>query len=108
MDPQQQKIQNPETPIAKTSQMNERDMINDMLATEKYMTSSYNIALYEASNQAYYQLLQQILTETQDCQRNLFNQMFQQGWYSLEKADQQKVMQTHQQFSGYTTQFPYQ
>ncbi|CDQ19315.1 Coat F domain-containing protein [Halobacillus karajensis] len=104
---QAQKIQNPETKVPKTPQMNERDFINDQLTTEKYMTSSYNIALNEASNQNLYQDLATIFKETQDCQRNLYNLMFKNGWYALEQEEKQKMDQTYQQFTGYKTQLPY-
>lgn len=101
------KIQNPETSIPKTPQMNDRDFINDQLTTEKYMTTAYNVALNEASNQTLYQDLASIFKETQDCQRNLYNLMFKNGWYSVEQADQQKVDQVYQQFNGYKNQLPY-
>jgi spore coat protein CotF len=104
---QNQTIQNPETQIQKTSQMNERDFTNDLLATEKYMTDSYSTYLNEASHQALYQDILSIFTETQNEQRNLYNLMFQKGWYKLEPADGQKLQQKHQQFQGYTNQFPY-
>lgn len=104
---QQQKVQNMETSVPKTPQMNERDFVNDMLTLEKYMTSSYNTALDEASNDRLYQELATIYRETQDCQREFFNLMFKNGWYTLEEAPQQKVNQTHQQFSNYASQFPY-
>ncbi|SDM16350.1 spore coat protein [Sediminibacillus halophilus] len=103
---QQQKVQNAETQVPKTPQMNERDFVNDVLASEKYLTGAYSIALNEASNQGLYQELASISKETQDCQRNLYNLMFKNGWYSLEKADQQKVQQAYQQYSGYMNQFP--
>ncbi|WP_053218736.1 spore coat protein [Virgibacillus senegalensis] len=103
---QQQKVQNPETQVPKTPQMNERDFVNDVLATEKYLTGAYSIALNEVSNQGLYQDLARIFKETQDCQRNLYNLMFKHGWYSLEAADQQKIQQAYQQFSGYKNQLP--
>ncbi|MBM7570993.1 spore coat protein [Aquibacillus albus] len=106
MNNQQQKIQNPETQVPKTPQMNDRDFVNDILTTEKYMTDAYSNALNEASNQTMYQDLFSIFQETQDCQRNLYNLMFKNGWYSLEAADQQKIQQAYQQFSGYTSQLP--
>ncbi len=46
----QNKIGNPETQVPKTPQMNDRDFINELLATEKYMTDSYSTALNEMSN----------------------------------------------------------
>ncbi|WP_245732681.1 spore coat protein [Salinibacillus kushneri] len=87
--------------------MNERDFVNDMLATEKYMTASYNTAMNEVSNQGLYQDVSLIFKETQDCQRNLFDLMFKNGWYSLEVADQQKMQQSYQQYAGDKNQFPY-
>jgi spore coat protein CotF len=104
---QSQKIANQETTVPKTAEMNERDFLNDMLASEKYMTASYSTALNEVSNQTLYQDIATIFKETQDCQRLLFEAMFQNGWYSLEVADQQKMEQAYQQFSGYKSQFPY-
>ncbi|MDX8365978.1 spore coat protein [Cytobacillus sp. Hm23] len=103
----QNKIQNPKTPIPQTPEMNERDFLNDMLATEKYMTDSYCTALNEASHQALYQDIQNVFNETQNCQRQLYNLMFQKGWYKIEASEQQKLQQSYQQFQGYTSQFPY-
>ncbi|WP_335870254.1 spore coat protein [Bacillus sp. 2205SS5-2] len=104
---QNNQIQNPETQIPKTPQMNDRDFVNDLLATEKYMTDSYCTALNEASHDALYQDILSIFNETQNAQRELFNCMFRNGWYKLEAADQQKLQQSHQQFQGYSSQFPY-
>ncbi|SES66351.1 Coat F domain-containing protein [Salinibacillus kushneri] len=104
---QSQTISNQETQVPKTPQMNERDFVNDMLATEKYMTASYNTAMNEVSNQGLYQDVSLIFKETQDCQRNLFDLMFKNGWYSLEVADQQKMQQSYQQYAGDKNQFPY-
>ncbi|RNA67451.1 spore coat protein [Alteribacter keqinensis] len=102
-----QKIGNPKTQTPDSPQMNDRDYINDMLATEKYMTGSYCTALNEASHEGLYKDVQSIFNETQDCQRNLFNMMFEKGWYSFDAVPQQTLDQSHQKFSGYSNQFPY-
>ncbi|MCR6095202.1 spore coat protein [Salipaludibacillus agaradhaerens] len=104
---QQSKIQNPKTQVPETPQMNDRDYINDILATEKYMTSSYSTAMNEASHEALYTDIETICTESQRCQRELFNLMFEKGWYSFEASDTQKLDQSYQQYQGYSTQFPY-
>ncbi|WP_440896202.1 spore coat protein [Amphibacillus sp. Q70] len=103
---QASKVQNPETPVEKTPQLNDRDIINDFLATEKYMTNGYSTALNECSNHTYYENLLQIFTETQNQQRHLYNLMFKNGWYSLDQADQQQINQAAEQFTGYLNQFP--
>ncbi len=102
-----QKIQNPSMQVPKTPQMNDRDFINDMLATEKYMTNSYAVALHEASHQHLYDDLLTIFNETQHTQRSLFEHMFKNGWYSFDAESEQKIQQSYQQHAGYSNQFPY-
>ncbi|UCZ52581.1 spore coat protein [Bacillus shivajii] len=104
---QQQKIQNPKTQVPQTPQMNDRDYINDMLTTEKYMTSAYSVAANEASHESLYSDIQQICNEAQRCQRDLFNVMFEKGWYSFDAEQQQTLSQSYQQFVGYQSQIPY-
>ncbi|MBU9722187.1 MULTISPECIES: spore coat protein [Bacillaceae] len=104
---QSSKIKNPKTQVPETPQMNDRDYINDILTTEKYMTSSYSTALNEASHEALYSDVEQIFNETQRCQRELFNLMFEKGWYSFDAVQEQELSQSFQQFTGYQTQNPY-
>ena len=40
MNQQNQKISNPQTPVPTTSEMNDRDFVNELLTTEKYMTTA--------------------------------------------------------------------
>ncbi|MFC4387118.1 spore coat protein [Gracilibacillus marinus] len=106
MQPMSNKVQNPETQITKTTAMNDRDFINDILATEKYLTQAYSTALNEASNQTLYQDILHIFEDTQNCQRELYNMMFKHGWYSLDKATIQACEQSYQQFQQYKSQLP--
>jgi spore coat protein CotF len=103
----QNTIQNPETQVNSTPQMNDRDFANDLLSTEKYMTNAYSVAMNEASHQSLYQDMLTVFNETQNQQRELYNLMFKKGWYKVEAADQQKLQQSYQQFQGYSNQFPY-
>jgi spore coat protein CotF len=95
-------------PQVKGPEMNDRDFINDVLATEKYMAAGYNSAVNEASNETLYQMQLQLLNEVHQAQRDLFNLMHQKGWYKLDAADTNQVAQKAQQFVNYRTQFPYQ
>lgn len=95
-------------PQVKSPQMNDRDFLNDGLSTCKYLTDSFNVAVREASHEQLYTDMLQILTETHGSAREMFNLMFQKGWYKLEAEEQQKLQQAYQQFSGYSSQFPYQ
>jgi spore coat protein CotF len=106
----QNKIANTQSgtlPKVKGPELNDRDRVNDVLATEKYLSSNCSIAAWEASHQELHQDILTIYNETQDCHRGLFNLMFEKGWYKLEAAEQQQLDQTYQQFSNYSTQMPY-
>ncbi|AGK52456.1 spore coat protein [Bacillus sp. 1NLA3E] len=110
MQNQQNQIANPQSgqlPQVKGPEMNDRDFINDGLSTCKYLTDSLNSAVREASHIQLHGDLLQILTETHQSSRDLYNLMFQNGWYKLEAEEQQKIDQAFQQFNNYSTQFPY-
>ncbi|MCL6637227.1 MAG: spore coat protein [Alicyclobacillus sp.] len=97
----------PGEPQVKGPQMNDRDRLQDILATEKYLTDSFNIATREASHDALFKDVLTVLTETHQACRDVYNLMFQKGWYKVEAEQQPKINQTYQQFQGYTSQFPY-
>jgi spore coat protein CotF len=110
MQQQNNKIANPKPanePQVKGPQMNDRDRINDILATEKYLTDGFNIAAREASHPQLHQDIMTILNETHQCAREAFEMMFQKGWYKIEAEDQSKLSQSFNQFNGYSSQFPF-
>lgn len=103
-------IANPQSgilPQVKGPEMNVRDFLNDGLSTCKYLTDSLNVAVREASHEQLHSDMLQILTETHQSARELYDLMFVNGWYKLEAEDQQKIQQAQQQFNSYSTQFPY-
>ncbi|WP_261302325.1 spore coat protein [Paenibacillus andongensis] len=106
-----QVIKNPKPsyePQVKGPELNDRDRVNDILATEKYLTDSFNVSAREASHTSLHQDIMTILNETHQCQYELFEMMFRKGHYKLEAEEQTKLDQAFQQFSNYSTQFPYQ
>lgn len=102
-------IKNPSTgvPEVKGPEFNDRDIINDVLATEKYLTDSYNVFVKETSHEDLYRLTMGILNETHQATRDVFNLMFKKGWYTLTSTQKQALQQTKQQFTNYQSQFPY-
>jgi len=93
---------------SQTPDMNERDYLNDILVNEKYLTNGLNTFSREASHQELFDDVKQILNETHDCARDIFNVMFREGFYELEAAEEQKVQQTKQKFTDYLNkQSPY-
>jgi spore coat protein CotF len=106
---QNQQMGQPQTgsPQIQGPQMSDRDYINDILSTEKYLTSSYNTAVNEASIQELYQLQMKHLDATHQAARELYTIMQQKGWYVIEPAESQKITQKATQFAEYRSQFPY-
>jgi spore coat protein CotF len=98
--------QTSELPTVKGPEMNDRDWINDILSYEKYLTNGYNTGLNEAQNPQLHQTVQTILNDVHNSQFQLFDLMFQKGWYKMKAADQQEISQAFTQFNGYKSQFP--
>ncbi len=94
-------------PQVKDANVNDRDRMNDLLAQEKYLTSSYNVAMYEASHDALHRVIKENFDTCQRMQRQLYNTMFKKGWYKLPVADAESVTQTYNQWQKYQAQFPF-
>src|SRR5690606_30250055 len=98
----------PSAQFEKGPEFSDRDRLNDMLATEKYLTDGFNVFVREASHKNLFDDVLQILNETHHAARDVFNLMFQKGWYSLHPEQPSHMAQHYQKFSGYESQFPTQ
>ena len=93
------KISNPktETPIGIT--LNDKDYITCLLTALKEMTKNYATAMTEASNENLYRSYNSIFNKISELQRETYELMFRKGWYSLEKAEQQKITEKYNMLS---------
>ena len=55
------------------------------------MTKNYAIALTEASNENLYKELKKLFDSTISLQRETYELMFKNGWYSIEEAEFKKI-----------------
>lgn len=85
------KIQNPKTPIEESTSLNDCDYLNHILECEKNMSVSLAIALNEASNQQLFDEIYSMFQEVKQAGRELYNLAFKNGWYTLEQAESQKI-----------------
>lgn len=69
----------------------EKDLMNDLLTSEKQVISAYNTGITEASCPNLRQHLTKCLTDTQEIQYQIFNAMKQRGWYETKPAPSQDV-----------------
>lgn len=69
--------------------MSERDMLQDMLLTEKYLSEMLNHAILESSNAQTRQIFQSMQTNAQDHAQMIYDEMSDQGWYNVQGASGQ-------------------
>ena len=101
-------IKNPSAPFDKGTEFNDRDRLNDMLATEKWLTDGFNVFVRETSHQDLYNDVLHVLNDTHHACRDVFTLMFEKGWYSLHPEKPSHIADHYQKFSGYESQFPTQ
>lgn len=85
------KISNPKTEVPTGIKMNDKDYLNCLLTCLKDMTKNYTIAMTEASNESLYKSYNSTFQELIKLQRKAFELAFKKGWYSLEKAETNKI-----------------
>ena len=84
-------ISNPKTEVPSGKELNDKDYINCLLSSLKEMVKNYAIALTEASNENLYNRYKMMFDNYSALQREVYEIMFRNGWYSLEKAEMQKI-----------------
>lgn len=85
------KISNPKQQVPTGLSLNEKDYITSLLTCLKDIEKNYVIAMTEASNEHLYQQYHDMFCNLASLQRETYEVMFQKGWYSLEKAEAQKI-----------------
>jgi spore coat protein F len=87
-----------------TPNLSERELLNDILATEKQLLHAYSTYIAEATCPNLRQELNRIISDTQQIQFDVYNAMQQKGWYNVKNAQLQDVQQTVQTFQQVQTQ----
>jgi spore coat protein CotF len=86
------------------SNLPERDLMNDVLASQKFITDTYNTYTNECATPNLRDGFMSILNEEHQIQAEVFDLMKQHGWYQVPAADQQKVDQTKQKYQNQRAQ----
>ncbi len=79
------------TEVQNGIELNEKDYCTCLLSTLKDMEKNYVIAMTEASNEWLYGEYKDIFLKIANLQRELYNIMFQNGWYVMESVDSKKI-----------------
>ncbi len=82
---QQQNPQNQNTTKSNMSNQADADLCNDLLATEKYVSSTYNTAIFEFKDTNIRKALNHIQKEEQEHGEAIFNYMQNNGMYNTQQ-----------------------
>ena len=89
-------IKNPKTEVSKGMSLNEKDYLTSLLTSLKNMEKNYCIAMTEASCEELYQKHLETFLNISAMQREVYELMFLNGWYVLEKAESNKIQDKYQ------------
>lgn len=87
---------NPKVEVPIGMSMNDKDYLTSLLSCLKDMEKNYVIAMTEASCESLYEKHKEVFLTISNLQREVYELMFQKGWYCLEKAEYQKIDQKFQ------------
>jgi len=79
---------------------NDKERIMDLLSSQKFITDSYNTNLNEAATPEVKTCMMNILNEEHEIQHDIWLEMKNRGWYTVEAAEDQKLQQEKQKFSS--------
>ena len=69
----------------------DREMMEDVLSSQKFVTEGYNTFANECASPAVMSELMNILNEEHQIQHEVFDEMVKRGWYQTEPAPQKKI-----------------
>ena len=78
--------------------MDEKQILQDSLISQKLISDSYNTYAGECTSQQLRSTMLNILDVEHKIQADLFSCMQSHGWYQVEPAPQQKIQQARQKF----------
>jgi spore coat protein CotF len=81
-------------------QMQERELMDDVLSSQKHITGTYNDFTNECVNANVRSEFMRILNEEHQIQSDVFDEMKKRGWYQTPNADLEKVQQAKQKFQN--------
>ena len=84
--------------------MQDKEMLEDVLTSQKQITALYNTYANECATTAIRDEMMNILHDEHDIQADIFMEMQKRGWYPTPMAEEQKIQSTKQKFLNMTAQ----
>ncbi|TCO75245.1 spore coat protein [Marinisporobacter balticus] len=85
--------------MAHQASFTEKELMNDLLMSEKQVSSAYTVGITESSCSNLRNLLLQCEQNVLSNQENIFQSMNQRGWYQVKKAPAQDVQSAKDKYN---------
>lgn len=76
----------------------DKEMLEDLLLSEKHLSRSYNDHIPEVACQTLRDILEDILRDTHQIQQAIRKAMVKRGWYKVKNATSQEIEMAKQKF----------
>jgi spore coat protein CotF len=90
----------PNSPNQSSAKMGDVEIMNDSIASQKLISSSYDTFANECATPNLRDEFLNILKDEHQIQSEIFTEMQKRGWYQIKPADQQQISQAKQKFQG--------
>ncbi|WP_198003944.1 spore coat protein [Thermosinus carboxydivorans] len=77
------------------NRLSDRDMLLDLLTTEKYLSHLYDHAILESSTSNVQKTFEQLVQDAHDTSRTLFTVMQERGWYNVKRTADKADKEVH-------------
>ena len=91
-------IQNTKVETPTGSSLNDKDYMNMILTSLKELSKNYALALTESSNECLYKKHKKVFDNLISLQRETYEIMFENGWYSVETVSKEKIRSKYNMF----------
>lgn len=82
----------------------DKNIMTDVLSTQKSVTACYNYSANEAANPAVVNTMMDLLNDEHNIQHQVFEEMSKRGWYPTEAASDTKINEVKSTFTGAAAQ----
>lgn len=95
-----EEVSNEKQVVKEDRNMNEENVLNEILGSEKNISNNYSISVNEMSNKYLYKKVLNMLNESKNMTRELYNLAFEKGWYSLKCEDELEIEKVHSTYNN--------
>jgi len=82
-----------------TDYFGDREILSDLLLSEKQLSSSYNTCVNESTGEAFSRILENILNETHRMRFDVLKAMQKRGWHKTKNASSQDIEMLKRRFA---------